>query len=290
MKYFHFIFTLILFPVVVAFADLNEGLIAHYSFDGNANDSSGYKNHGIVNGASLTDDRFGNKNSAYSFDGTDDFIKIQHNDILNVSNNFSISFWVYRNSDNGTQTVITKGRDCLNSYFFNSGGRQFAIDYGKTWCGVDRVYQDFPKQEWHFITGIIDNDSGKLLFYLDGNLTQEQAISSYHTTNSYPLIIGRHFTNSNGGGGYTYPFNGIVDDIRMYDRLLSESEIKMLFNANALISGCIKFKNEALNTGNAMLMQSGEIFQNISLDSNGCFNFFNANEDKPFSVLIRKKD
>ena len=52
-----------------ASADLNDGLIAYYPFNGNANDESGNGNDGTVNGATLTNDRFGNEDSAYSFDG-----------------------------------------------------------------------------------------------------------------------------------------------------------------------------------------------------------------------------
>ena len=47
----------------------SEGLVAWYPFNGNANDESGNENHGTVNGATLTADRFGNVNGAYSFDG-----------------------------------------------------------------------------------------------------------------------------------------------------------------------------------------------------------------------------
>jgi hypothetical protein len=51
-----------------------DGLVAYYSFDGNANDQSGNGHDGSVNGATLTTDRFGTPNSAYSFDGIDDYI------------------------------------------------------------------------------------------------------------------------------------------------------------------------------------------------------------------------
>ena len=53
----------------MAFADLKDGLVAYYPFNGNANDESGNGNNGTVNGATLTTDRFGNTNKAYSFNG-----------------------------------------------------------------------------------------------------------------------------------------------------------------------------------------------------------------------------
>ncbi|MBK7031388.1 MAG: hypothetical protein IPH45_20325 [Bacteroidales bacterium] len=59
-----------------------NGLSAWYPFNGNANDLSGNGNDGTVNGATLTTDRFGNPNSAYSFNGTTDFIGINNLHLL----------------------------------------------------------------------------------------------------------------------------------------------------------------------------------------------------------------
>ena len=53
---------------------ITAGLVAAYEFTGNADDVSGNGNNGVVNGATLTADRFGNAGSAYSFDGVDDYI------------------------------------------------------------------------------------------------------------------------------------------------------------------------------------------------------------------------
>jgi len=66
-----------------AYADLSDGLIAYYPFNGNANDEAGYGYHGIVYGATPTLDRFGNFSAAYYFDGIEDFILIKNNPLLN---------------------------------------------------------------------------------------------------------------------------------------------------------------------------------------------------------------
>jgi len=76
----------------VAFADLKDGLVAYYPFNGNANDESVNGNHGTVYGATLTTDRFGNTNKAYSFDGVDDYIDSKFN-FNGGSTNFTISYW-----------------------------------------------------------------------------------------------------------------------------------------------------------------------------------------------------
>ena len=72
-----------------------NGLVGYWPFSGNANDSSGNNLNGTVNGAVLTEDRFGNPSSAYSFDGNDDYILVNDDDLLSFPNNeFTFSFWV----------------------------------------------------------------------------------------------------------------------------------------------------------------------------------------------------
>ncbi len=121
----------------IAKADLNNGLVAYYPFDGNATDMSGNGHNGIVSGATLCADRNGKANSAYSFDGVNDYIKIPHHSALNFSNDFSIAFWVKSDSSAGTRVMLAKGQDCGNSYFFGwSGANRFNVSYGLKWCGM----------------------------------------------------------------------------------------------------------------------------------------------------------
>src|SRR5450432_4011795 len=78
---YYIFFALNLLPnFVMSQVHLNNGLIAYYPFNGNANDATGNGNNGIpMNGVQLTTDRFGNPNSAYLFDGIDDYILINDN-------------------------------------------------------------------------------------------------------------------------------------------------------------------------------------------------------------------
>ena len=73
----------------------SNGLVGYWTFSGNANDSSGNNLNGTVNGAVLTEDRFGNSSSAFNFDGIDDYILVNDDDLLSFPNNeFTFSFWV----------------------------------------------------------------------------------------------------------------------------------------------------------------------------------------------------
>ena len=74
---------------------ITNGLVAGYEFSGNANDVSGNGNDGVVSGATLTTDRFGNANSAYSFDGVDDYISAADSPTLDFSSSYlTVSAWV----------------------------------------------------------------------------------------------------------------------------------------------------------------------------------------------------
>ena len=73
---------------------INNGLIACYPFSGNTQDQSGYNNHGTNIGASLTTDRFGNANSAYSFNGSSSYISVANSTSLSSpTSNLTIAFW-----------------------------------------------------------------------------------------------------------------------------------------------------------------------------------------------------
>ena len=78
-----------------------NGLVGWWPFNGNANDESGNGYNGTVTGPALTPDRFGNGNSAYNFDGVDDYIIIQNNS-NQLAYEFTFSAWVFHGQETGT--------------------------------------------------------------------------------------------------------------------------------------------------------------------------------------------
>ena len=82
-----------------------NGLVGWWPFNGNANDESGNGNNGTVNGATLTIDRNGNSNNAYSFNGSS-FISMGFSSMLLSLSNFSYTCWVYPESSNYDKVVI----------------------------------------------------------------------------------------------------------------------------------------------------------------------------------------
>jgi hypothetical protein len=96
-----------LFAQVPSYVPSN-GLVGYWPFNGNANDISGNANNGTNNGATLTTDRFGNSNSAYSFDGQS-YIRVTHNQNFNFGiGNYTLSVWANKNGNNFLNALLTK--------------------------------------------------------------------------------------------------------------------------------------------------------------------------------------
>src|SRR4051812_11254471 len=85
---------LLISKIGTAQVNLNLGLKAYYPFTGNANDVSGNNNNPVFNNATLTSDRLGNANSAYHFNGTNNYMQIPNSPMLNTTNKMSIVAWV----------------------------------------------------------------------------------------------------------------------------------------------------------------------------------------------------
>ncbi len=207
------------------------GLIAWYPFTGNAKDSSGNNNDGTVYGAVLTTDRFGNANNAYSFNGSS-YIEVPYSSTMNLPNG-TISFWfrtnqstlqlmlyktVYGTAANENYAVAMEDNSLLDFYVkYNSG-----CIAGSGWqhCIASNTYSD---GNYHHLLGTISSDS--LRMYVDGiKIVSKLALnSSADTCSPSSLFIGRDWATNQ-----LYNFNGSLDDVRLYNRILSEQEITYL--------------------------------------------------------------
>ena len=103
-----------------------NGLVGYWPFNGNAQDESGNLNHGIVNGATLTTDRNGVANKAYSFDGVNDNIFINNN-FFNIGwNEFTISIWYNLNQQLNSNNIYS------SHTLFNTSPH-LGIDFNMNW-------------------------------------------------------------------------------------------------------------------------------------------------------------
>jgi hypothetical protein len=214
--------------IEILMTDITTGLVAYYPFNGNANDESGNGNNGTVQGnVVLTTDRFGKANKAYEFPGVE-FNYIQVPDAPSLQMNvFTLNAWIYTSTDYGYGQIVQKGRDIENGHYglytTSVGGTNL---YGGV-NGTTGIAQP-SIGVWHMVTGSVSGSLAK--FYLDGKFMCDTTLSnSYVYSGSDPLAIGMHYF-SGVYSYWTYPFKGKIDDIRIYNRSLSDNEISILYN------------------------------------------------------------
>ena len=206
----------------------SEGLVAYYPFNGNANDESGNGHDGeVIGNVTLSEGRKGEANGAYRFYGEPyNYISIPDDEAFHLST-FTLNAWVYTYEDNyGSEYLICKGRDINNgSYRLCVSGVGATNQYGAI---NDASVEECPRvQEWHMITGTVQGDQAK--FYIDGFLMDEKTLTNpFEFGNSDPLTLGMHYYV--GVPDYwAYPLVGVIDDVRIYNRVLTPEEILCLY-------------------------------------------------------------
>jgi len=216
---------------------LSDGLVAYYPFSGNAGDSSGNGNHGNVNGATLTTDRFGTSNNAYSFNGSES-ITGDCSNFPSFNSARTISFW-YNSTELGvhlgTQLLGYGGYNCGESFIMNF--ENYDAGFGKYeiqgHCLAFRQFTDYPlpaNNYWHNIT--LTYDTNNFRFYNDGTLVFTSPTVSLNTYVTGKIFAFGKEVFTDGSTPYVdvqWPgFKGSLDDIRIYNRALSQSEITYL--------------------------------------------------------------
>ena len=206
---------------------LQNGLIAYYPFCGNANDASGNGNNGVVTGATLTNDRFGNFNSAYNFV---DYQHINTSIIGQTIRNKTFSAWV-RISD------LTRAGGYLASIQQNAGIFD-AILYDQTlgWGLSGNLAPLLPSgvketaPAWIMLTATYEDSTYRL--YRNGVLilnAQRLPINTFQPSSYFTINYGGLYRPVN----LNY-LNGDIDDVVIYNKALSSSEILSLYNATVV--------------------------------------------------------
>jgi hypothetical protein len=232
---------------------LKTELLAYYSFSGNAFDQSGNGNHGKVLGSpQLTTDRYNNANSAYSFSTTNAGFGTQNQEIyipFNASFNskfITVAAWVY------PITYGWAGNTPDYSVIINRFQDGYSNPNGQVWtltCQTSKIEAGIlnassannqsgtlvaspapiPLNKWSHVA--ITYDGNILKLYINGELIQSKTSGIVLNTNgSSGISIGE----SNQANGFWNPFNGKIDDVVIYGRALTESEMKSLFNSQGL--------------------------------------------------------
>ncbi len=232
------IFLLILSSI--AYADITTdctNVAALYHFDGDANDSSGNGNDGTVNGATYNSS--GKVNGAYDFDGDDDYIDVGNPTDGSLdfgTGDFSISVWIEFPINNGTSTwngIVSKGITTM--WPSNTWGIQQRLALSDDIEYVDYTIGNTPNaylrassisNGWHHFG--ITRFSGEYVMYLDGQQHVTDSKSAVNLSNSASFKIGQ---NENSRS-----INTSIDEVIIYNKALSLSEVQELYNLGAGVS------------------------------------------------------
>jgi len=216
--------------------DINiNGLVGWWKLDHNAEniavDSSGYGNHGTGHGGVTiggATDRMGQANMATEFDGVDDYVQTEENDLFRLKDKGSVSVW-YRHlgspthdwtniiSNTPTAGHIAQGWNIYIMLSGEIGGRFNTTEDDTDW---NTIISNPEVGEWYHL--VITWDNGVSKGYLDGGEIY---------TSSYPGDLkDNNQVNMMAYIDHNRYANGSLDDVRIYKRALSESEIQSLYN------------------------------------------------------------
>lgn len=215
----------------------DSGLVLYYPFNGSAEDASGNGHHGTVVAATLTSDRFGNPNSAFSFNGSSSYIYVASTADLNPSPTMTYAAWFRATVANQIGNIIAKGNDQQPGFFVarlhpSPTNMGFAVifkeDQGtSTLTSVNASDVSIVSNQWYFLT--VTYDGTTLRSYINGELRNVVSANKTLGSNNGPFTVGRHPL-----AGFYYYFNGKIDDVRLYNRALSSNDVADLYMKGSL--------------------------------------------------------
>ena len=220
--------------------DLSSGLVAWYPFDGNASDMSGNGNDGTVYGATLGEDRNGEAGKAYEFDGVNDWIDL--NNKL-ITENFTLSLWTQidlnHTVESDEQGVVLhsayyNGRGLITfyraeDYLSLPEGLEFRFHTGTSLSNQKTSYDEGEITDfgnWNNL--VITHTNGAVTYFYNSSLAKSVSVSSFVVTNSYPYTNNGETIGKASWSNGSY-FKGSIDDVRIYNRALSEAEVQALY-------------------------------------------------------------
>jgi len=222
-----------------AFGSLDDGLVAYFPFNGNADEITGNSNDGTVYGATLTTDALGVPDHAYHFNGGQD-IEVPRSAAIEPANQLTVSAWIKPSSlefPRSQQRPILSKRYSIttkdptygwNSYLLGMG--YLNDEPGFIYFSLNPLSTDdycwssepIVSGEWSHVVGTYDGATIRL--YINGELSATQAHSGDIGYSSLPLWIG-----TVGHYPYIVYWDGSLDDVRIYNRALSPSEVRQLY-------------------------------------------------------------
>lgn len=214
---------------------LNNGLIAYYSFELSVDDKMDFKLNGINHSCGYVDAVIG---KGINLNGINSWVEIPHDSMFN-SDEKSIHFWFYKSNEFIQDTFRDADLEGLIFKTFDTGDqRDFSFLVANQAPPFDLSFQTisqdtsfYAKQsnsihpyKWYHIVGIINEN--EISLYINGDLVDKMSFAGSLINTSAPIVIGKASYTSKP----TRYFNGIIDELRIYNRTLSINEITKLYN------------------------------------------------------------
>jgi hypothetical protein len=221
----------------IAAADITTGLIAYYPFAGNPNDVVGGNNGTVYGDTPLIAGRFGRPNNAYHFDGGTSHIELDHNfDFIGMGTNVTISAWV--KTDAGG-FIFHQGNYGELLLYIGYGHAEFAVKLADENFYNALDTDSFPAGRWVNVTGVYYRYN-KIELWLDGKLITTTFLPNYDLFNPawswWYANIGAYHQE---GQDLRIPFWGSITEVRIYNRALTEADIKQLVAFGTPITGAV---------------------------------------------------
>jgi prepilin-type N-terminal cleavage/methylation domain-containing protein len=208
-----------------------------------ANDASGYNNHGtLTNGpvwrCANTDPNYtpSGQGCSIQFDGANDYIQVPQNTFLDITNDLTLGAWVKINTFITHGGIICYGPDGTDyeTYSLNTYSGPNRISFRSNW---PNTWYDLPTQTslgtgvWYYIVATFQ--SGNVEIYLNGILDNSDTwgITALSLGTDRVLRFGE---NQPGGDEY---FNGLIDEVHIYEKALTAGEIRQLYAEGAAKKG-----------------------------------------------------
>jgi hypothetical protein len=206
-----------------------DGLSAYYPFHENADDESGNGNDGRVIGASLTLDRNGKPDSAYEFNGIDNYIRVEHSESLSFTSALTIAVWMKTNRALPFAGIVVKadpveprtGYDlCVDDH--QKLRADVYWDHSASIGATVISETEITDGRWHFVAFTYDGIVTRL--YINGTLEAEKVYRQGARANTEPLLMG---WDQNTWLSHRH-FEGILDEVWLYHRALDTEELRQL--------------------------------------------------------------
>ncbi len=199
-----------------------QGLVAYYSFDegeGNVtHDLSGNGNDGTIYGAKWVDGKY---EKALEFDGMDDYINCGRGKSLDIVDEITICAWIKPNIFKHADYHIVVESAADYGWFFGTGGGKIVwlIGHNSTSGWNIALIDGILADDWNHIAGTYNSKIGTAEIYLNGIKVGSMSKKAEPTKRPNGFKIGRESANH-------YAFNGTIDEVKIYNRVLTENEIR----------------------------------------------------------------